>query len=828
MRLSRSFPAPIAAAILSLLLPACGGPEDTAAAGSAYDVQRYDLHGTYDWDRGRLIATVGVTLTPTAPSLSRVVLDSAVTEVKAVRAEGLALPFSVDADARTLAIDLRDLPARGEGEPLEIVIDYEAASGRGLLALPARAGDPAASRALYTSSEPTGARTWMPCHDRPDDRAVFSADLTVGDDESVIANGDLELDARDASGHHVRHATRYPLPTYLMAFAVGTFEVERGNQGDVPIAVWHRRGVPGDYPKLIGEIGREIEAFSAKLGHYPFEKYALVMLPEFPGGMENAGITFQSETSSAEPMLSGDVSLGAHELGHQWFGDLVTVATWNDVWIKEGMATLLSAEAGRLYEDEGGAGTLLGDAFEPQDGKAIRDTSLAPGDKYTSGPYDRAAWLLTQIRAVAGDHAFWSTLRHTLDQHRFGVISTDELLAAFAPFLGPEATARAKRAVDAKALPKIDVAQADGGEAVLTLHDPEQILVAPLTIAWHREDGSVEEETLVPELPRALHRESAGDFLVIDPRDVHPAIETFFADDATWDRYASLVAPLRAPLSAAATPRFLELPGVHARAAIADGALPPVAPAELASFVAALDSEAAKALAIRAACTAAGAEDDPIEKLAWTAAITDALRAEPHYAGLGWVDSYDACAPLADPATLYASDWMALAKGDASLSEPRLVFLSKLTLPPATALAAWGGLVEHGASPRARVIGARKLARQAARLDDTAAADRAAWRARVADLLAESEVASVLAPLIRAAVALEADTAGDNAALLAALAEVLRSPATWAVQEQAVCAAVTLTAGDADALRSFREGVGGAPLTDDASALLADPSGCEG
>jgi hypothetical protein len=826
MRLTRFSAAPIAAMFLSSFISACvGAPEDPGHAGAAYDVQRYDLSGTYDWNRGRLVATVGITLTASGPE---VVLDSAVTEVKAVRAGAAALPFAVDAKQRKLVIDVSGLP-HGEGEPIVLHVDYEAASGRGLLALPARAGDPAASRAIYTSSEPTGARYWMPCHDRPDDRAVFSAELTVGDDESVIANGDLELDARDArAGHRMRYATRYPLPTYLMAFAVTDFEVERGKQGEVPIAVWHRRGVPGDYAGLLGEIGRQIDVFSGKLGPYPFEKYALVMLPEFPGGMENAGITFQSETGTAQPSLAGDVSLDAHELGHQWFGDLVTVATWDDLWIKEGMATLLSAEAGRVFEDHGDAGTLLGDVFSPRDGAAVRDRSLVPGEKYTSGPYDRAAWVLTQIRAVAGEDAFWGGLRRVLDAHRFGVVGTDDVLAAFADVLGPKTTARARKAIDAKALPKIDVADADGG-AVVTLHDPEGILIAPITIAWHREDGTIEEEALVPELPRALRRKAAGDFLVIDPRDAHPALDTFFADGETAARFASLVAPLRAPLSAALSPRFAALPGAHVRAAIADGALPPLAPEDLAGFLASLDSEAAKAMSIRAACVAAGAEPDPIERLAWTSAITSALRAEPYYAGLGWVESYDACAVFADPAALFASEWAALAKGSevASVPEPRLSFLSKFTLPPASALAAWGDVVDRGASPRARQIGARKLNREAARLAAGATADRAAWRARVADLIAGSEVSSVLAPLIRAAVALKGETAADNAAPLAALAEVLRSPATGSVQDQAVCAAAALTAGDANAFRAFAGSVAGEPLAEDVAALLADPAGCD-
>ncbi len=96
----------------------------------------------------------------------------------------------------------------------------------------------------------------------------------------------------------------------------------------------------------------------------------------------------------------------------------------------------------RVYTDESGAGTLNGDELGLAGRDAVRDPSLAPGEKYTSGPYGRAAWLLTQIRSLAGEEAFWSALRGVLEEHRLRRPSdTDAFLDAFAPALGPEAAA---------------------------------------------------------------------------------------------------------------------------------------------------------------------------------------------------------------------------------------------------------------------------------------------------------------------------------------------------------------------------------------------------
>lgn len=756
MENSRFLAATIAAS-LTVPLVGCG---DTAAPpaqrATGYDVERYDLRGELDWSRRRLVATVDIILTATEPNVGRIVLDSAVDSVKGVRAGAAPVPFAIDEKTEKLTVDVGSLAL---GEQLVLHVDYEAAPGRGLSAVAARAGDPVTSRAVYTSSEPASAHAWMPCHDRPDDRALFSVEMKMDEGESMIANGDVELDEESPEdGRRMRYATRVPLPTYLMAFAVSDFEVEKKAQGDVPISVWHRRGVPGDYPGLLHEIGREIDLYAERLGPYPFDAYALVMLPDFSGGMENAGITFQTESRSAQPSLGSDVALGAHELGHQWFGDLVTVATWNDLWIKEGMATLLSAEARRAVEDQSDSGTLLGDSFGAHDGDAIRDRRLPAGKKYTSGPYDRAAWLFTQVRAVVGKKAFWRTLRGLLQEHRFGVVSTKDVLDAFAPALGHDASERAQRAVDAKVTPKIGVGAAPMGGAYVTLHDPEGTLIAPMEIEWRHEDGTVERHTLVPEEPFELRREAAGDFLVIDPRDVHPDWSSLFTGEESAQSFDTLVAPLRAPASAGAASRFLELAGVHQAAAIEGRALPPIAPEDFADFVAALDADSARALSIGAACEVASGAKAPSTKLAWRGVIAELL-STPYYAGLGFVGSYGACADVVDSKTLFAAEWAELADGLAreTVSEPRVVFLSKLALPPAEGFTLWSTVAEHGYSVRVRAIAARQLRRYAEEVEKGIGVDRAAWRARVASLIRGSEVSSVRDELDEAAKALKAD-----------------------------------------------------------------------
>ena len=167
-----------------LLAPcACVGA-DPLLPGDAqvYDVAAYALRGEYDWDRGRLLATVDVTFSTEDPQLSSILLESLVDVSAVTDPDGNDLPFVADPELGTLQIDITAL---ADQDPLRLTIAYEAASSEALRAWDVRAGDPATTRALYTYAEPLDVPRWMPCQNRPDDRARFSVELRMRNDESL-------------------------------------------------------------------------------------------------------------------------------------------------------------------------------------------------------------------------------------------------------------------------------------------------------------------------------------------------------------------------------------------------------------------------------------------------------------------------------------------------------------------------------------------------------------------------------------------------------------------------------------------------------------------
>ena len=666
----------------------------------------------------------------------------------------------------------------------------------------------------------------MPCNNRPDDRALFSVDMTMAPAEKMIANGDLVTDeGGGASPRRMKYQTAYPLPPYLMAFAVGEFDVEEATAGTLPLSIWHRPGVAASYPETLAELTRQLATFESLLGPYPFEKYALVMVPDFGGGMENASITFQSEVQGAEPALS--MSLLAHELGHQWWGDAVTVSTWDDLWIKEGMAVLLENEAARPFDDETSTGALFAERYYVE-AYAARDVSLAPLEKYTSGPYDRAAWIFTQIRHQVGEQTFWSTLRDLLAAHRFGTIGTDDLLAAFEPHLGAPATERARRAVDTKPLPTLDVRLAGPGLVEITLRDPDDILLAPLEIEWHHPDGTTKRSKVTPGVSTTLAPEGEGAFLVVDPDDVHPALWHFIVDQESWDIYWDNLAPLQIPPSASGNNEYSEISGIHQTTSLIEGVLPPVSPDTFLPFSASLDSETARAAALARACARAATETDPAVQEAWTAVLTGALTAEPHYRGLPFAPRLAACSDVIDPLALFAPEWDELAAGLPTPTVPieRVHYLSSFDLPFADGLDIWSEVAAASHSLRARTIAARYVRTRG--YATAADEDLPTWRAAVLTLAASTRAAEVLRQILPAAAYFTSAPSADRTAFIDILLDILLSPATRPAHATAVCAAYTLTTSDPTTWQSFTEALEAAPLAAQARLVLEDPAAaCE-
>ncbi|QIG42380.1 M1 family metallopeptidase [Nocardioides anomalus] len=433
-------PAPAEAA------PARSGAVGSAGIGDPYfpsdgnggiDVQHYDVRVGYAFGPGRLTGRTALDVVATQ-DLTRFDLDFLL-DVDSVRVDGRRAAFHRRGDH-----ELRITPARPlvAGQAFRVVVRYADRPARH-----ASRGERnwlSDSREVVAMNEPHMATWWFPANDHPRDKASFDITVTVPRGKQVVANGVL-ADRRRHDGRTTWHwSAAEPMATYLAFFAAGDFETRTGDCAGVPtyVAVSRhqpqpaRRTAAGDLLQRTCDV---LAAYTPVLGPYPFST---------TGGLVTSlpvGFALENQTRPTYPALPGSTApLVAHELAHQWFGDLVSVESWRDIWLNEGFAQFLQTY---YTEVTGGqsAQDWLADTYRSfQDDKAFWDLPIDdPGaDRIFDGAvYTRGAMAVQALRHRLGDAVFWPLLRTWLAQHAGGNGSVAQFQALAAATSGQDLTA---------------------------------------------------------------------------------------------------------------------------------------------------------------------------------------------------------------------------------------------------------------------------------------------------------------------------------------------------------------------------------------------------
>ena len=267
---------------------------------------------------------------------------------------------------------------------------------------------------MATLSEPFFARTWWPCKDHPTDKAD-SVDIyvTIDDDLVVASNGSLVSIIDNGDGTKTTHwHESYPIATYLVSLAIADYYVYSDTlkyQGNImPIDFFHY-GAPVPGIRAINALVREmLTTFSDIFGIYPFirEKYGQAQF-NFGGGMEHQTCT--SLGSFNEWVM-------AHELAHQWWGDMVTCGSWHEIWLNEGFASygeaIWSEHKGgsAAYHSEMNSFEASWDTSGARDVLYVNDTTSV-NSIFDWKEYRKGAWVLHMLRYTVGDSAFFHILR---------------------------------------------------------------------------------------------------------------------------------------------------------------------------------------------------------------------------------------------------------------------------------------------------------------------------------------------------------------------------------------------------------------------------------
>ena len=359
-------------------------------------------------------------------------------------ADGKKLAFKHDAEK--LAIDLGRPGA--PGDQLKLSISYSARPTAGLFFVAPDALRPSKRWQVWSQGETEYNRFWFPCYDYPNDRATSEMIVTMREKYRSVSNGAL-VKTETKDGWRTDHwKMDFPHVAYLVSLAVGEFDVvEEGTGGAAGLPIryfvpkgWHTEE---EIRQTFARTPAMMKFFGERTGvPYPYPKYDQIVVDDFNwGGMENISATTLHPFTVVHKRSWADRDsdgLIAHELAHQWFGDFVTCRSWAHAWLNEGFATYMEAlwqekVGGReaLVEDlRDGADSYLREAAERYTRPTACEHYTFPEDMFDSHIYPRGAWILHMLHTELGDELWWKGIRHYLQKHRAGLVSTDDFRIA--------------------------------------------------------------------------------------------------------------------------------------------------------------------------------------------------------------------------------------------------------------------------------------------------------------------------------------------------------------------------------------------------------------
>lgn len=370
----------------------------------------------------------------------------------------------------------REIPA-GKAK---VRIEYDAAVGTSLKGLYRAKQNGEAY--VFTQFEAIAARQAFPCFDEPSYKIPFSLTLVVPNGAQAVANTAETATAPDGAMKRVTFAPTLPLPSYLVAFAVGPLDLVP--VADVPPNAARKRplklrGVTakGRGPEMAyalahtGEILTKLEEYFGV--EYPYDKLDILAVPEREGAMENPGaITFKEwlvlmdEKTAALAQKRAFATVMAHELAHMWFGDLVTAQWWDDIWLNESFATWMGSKGADMWSPKleaelgllsGIQGAMGSDALVSA--RAIRQPVTSTHDienAFDSITYQKGGGVLGMFERWLGHEAFRAGVHAYLEGHRFGAAGADDFLGALSTAAGKDVKAPFRTFLDQAGVPFLE------------------------------------------------------------------------------------------------------------------------------------------------------------------------------------------------------------------------------------------------------------------------------------------------------------------------------------------------------------------------------------
>ena len=325
------------------------------------------------------------------------------------------------------------------GREFEVTVEYSASPVKGLYFRTPEMGYQPGDDHLFTQGESIEARHWYPCLDTPNQLFTSEIICRLPKGMTSISNGRLVSRKEDArTGLVAFHWTQdKPHANYLVTLVAGYLKSVETLHGDIPLAFFTPASEIEQAQSSFRDTRDIMEFFEKEIGvRYPWSKYYQVCVNDFvAGGMENTSATTLTDTtlfSDATENLHDSAGLVAHELAHQWFGDLATCKDWSHLWLNEGFATYYEAlydgykngKDALLYEMHQRMKQLIG--IDNSGQPIVRRTFAVPDEMFDSLAYTKGSWVLHMLRAELGEELYRSCVKTFLERHRHGSVVTED------------------------------------------------------------------------------------------------------------------------------------------------------------------------------------------------------------------------------------------------------------------------------------------------------------------------------------------------------------------------------------------------------------------
>ncbi len=402
------------------------------------------LEFSFDLKKRQVKGLASLTFSPRATTVREAVFDAFNLDVTAVMDEA-GKPLKFASGDRTLQVDLGR--SRKPGQSTTVAVAYTATPRRGLYFNAPDDGYPGRPTQIWTQGQAEDSAHYFPCFDFPGEKCTSEMIVTVPASWTAVSNGSLdsvrEDKRRKARVFHWKQDV--PHPAYLITLCAGEFDEVTTEGGGVPVQYYGPPGTSGDLERAFGRTPEMVAFFQDKIGvAYPWAKYATVAIHDFIfGGMENTSATTMTDTLLHDQRAHADFeesadSITAHELAHQWFGDLLTCREWSHGWLNESFATYfdcLFVEHHRGYDAFRYAVMQNGNLYLEEDSgdyrrPLVQNVYTEPIDIFDRHLYEKGSVILDMLRNRLGDELWWKAINHYVAKHRESEVLTPDLQRA--------------------------------------------------------------------------------------------------------------------------------------------------------------------------------------------------------------------------------------------------------------------------------------------------------------------------------------------------------------------------------------------------------------